>query len=179
MAWKNYFKFSGRSRRKEFWMFALFNLIASIVIQIIDDVLGTKYGATTPVFTGNELYDSISVYASQGTGILGTIYGLAVFIPSLALAVRRLHDVNKSGLWLLAFILPFIVMIVGIFLAIVSPSIGSIIMIVGSLSVLVLTILLLVWYCTNGTAGLNKYGADPKGNGNMSEYGGVFEQREN
>lgn len=179
MAWQKYFQFSGRSRRKEFWMFVLFNIIAGIILQILDDILGTKYGATTPIITGEAFMDSMNIYLSQGTGILGTIYSLAVIIPNLALAVRRLHDVNRSGLWLLAIIIPSVISIASVFLALLAPMIGGLIAMVCGLSILVLAILLLVWYCTEGTAGPNKYGEDPKGNNNLSEFGGVFEDRTN
>lgn len=72
---KNYATFSGRARRSEYWMFVLFNVIVSIVLAGVD--------------------------AAAGTMFLGTIYSLAVFIPSLAVAVRRLHDTGKSGWWFL------------------------------------------------------------------------------
>lgn len=86
---KKYVDFSGRARRTEFWMFTLFNIIVSIVLSVIDMMLGF--------------------------GLLGGIYALAVFLPSLAVGVRRLHDTNRSGWWLLIGLIPligFIVLIV-------------------------------------------------------------------
>ncbi len=88
-AWKKFAEFSGRARRKEFWMFILFNLIVSIVLTLVDNMLGIM--------------------------MLGSIYSLAVLIPSLAIGARRLHDTGRSGWWQLLYFLPvigFIVLIV-------------------------------------------------------------------
>ena len=72
---QNYATFSGRARRSEYWYFVLFNFIISIVVGLIEGAMGTE--------------------------ALGVIYSLAVLIPSLAVAVRRMHDVGKSGWFLL------------------------------------------------------------------------------
>lgn len=85
---KNYAVFSGRARRAEYWWFFLFNLLASIVLSIIDNVTG--------------------LISAGGFGILGTIYALAVLIPGLAVLVRRLHDTNRSGWWVLIAFVPLI-----------------------------------------------------------------------
>src|SRR5580692_10686324 len=79
---KNYTGFSGRARRTEFWMFVLFNLIASIVLGIIGAIIKFPF--------------------------LGAIYGLAILLPSLAVAFRRLHDTGKSAWWILIGIIPFV-----------------------------------------------------------------------
>src|SRR5918998_3267591 len=76
-ALKKYAVFSGRSRRKEYWYFVLFNLIVSLVLSAIDALLGT--------------------FSSANVGLLGGIYGLAVLIPSIAVSVRRLHDIDRTG----------------------------------------------------------------------------------
>jgi uncharacterized membrane protein YhaH (DUF805 family) len=75
---QNYVTFSGRARRKEYWMFTLVNVIISIVLAIIDGLIFDN-----PV------------------GILRGLYSLAVLLPSLAVAVRRMHDVGKSGWFIL------------------------------------------------------------------------------
>jgi uncharacterized membrane protein YhaH (DUF805 family) len=80
---KNYAGFSGRARRTEYWMFALFSFIITAVLDLIGMV--AKLGA-----------------------YLGLIYGLLVLIPSLAVGVRRLHDTGRSGWWLLIALIPFI-----------------------------------------------------------------------
>ncbi|MDY0250058.1 MAG: DUF805 domain-containing protein [Pseudomonas sp.] len=86
---KKYAVFNGRARRKEYWFFILFNLIISIVLGVIDGVIG-------------------SVSAEAGIGLLGGIYSLAVLLPGLAVSVRRLHDTNRSGWWLLIGLIPLI-----------------------------------------------------------------------
>jgi uncharacterized membrane protein YhaH (DUF805 family) len=119
---KKYADFSGRARRKEYWMFVLFNLIFLVVAAILDNLFGTAFKIE-------------SGYGSQALpyGWLYLIYALAVIIPGLAVCVRRLHDVGKSG-WML--LIAFI------------PLIGA--------------IWLLVLYCTAGNQGDNQYGPDPK-----------------
>ena len=100
-----YVTFSGRAARSEYWFWTLFTVIASIVAGILDAIVGF--------------------------GIIGTIVSLAVLLPSIAVAVRRLHDLDRTGWWILiAFT------VIGI-------------------------ILLIVWDCTKGTSGPNRFGPDP------------------
>lgn len=108
-AWKNYVNFQGRARRKAYWMFVLFNIIVAVVLGIIDNVIGTG-------------------------GLLGGIYSLAVLLPGIALGVRRLHDIGKSGWWLLIALVPLIGFIV-----------------------------LLIFAVTDSQPGENQYGPNPKG----------------
>ncbi|MBE0672441.1 MAG: DUF805 domain-containing protein [Anaerolineales bacterium] len=88
---KKYAVFSGRARRKEYWMFFLFNLI-------IAAVLGGTLG----------LIEVIAGIPSTLSVLLITIYTIAVIIPGLAVGVRRLHDTGKSGWWLLITLVPII-----------------------------------------------------------------------
>ena len=90
---KKYAVFSGRARRKEYWMFFLFNLLISIALTIVDRTTGT-------------------LNAAAGMGLLSGLYTLAVLIPSLAVGVRRLHDTGKSGWWLLLLLVPLLGVIV-------------------------------------------------------------------
>ncbi|MBQ7211014.1 MAG: DUF805 domain-containing protein [Paludibacteraceae bacterium] len=120
---KNYAVFSGRARRKEYWMFVLCNFLISLVLTILDGALGCKL----PVGTTE-------------IGILNGIYGLALFIPGLAVAVRRLHDIGKSGWWYLINLI---------------PAVGNIIFI--------------VWTCFEGEPKANQYGEDPKAEEHMQE----------
>ena len=84
-----YAMFGGRARRKEYWYFVLFNLLASIILGVVDGITGT--------------------YSEDaGLGLLGGIYALAVFIPSIAVAMRRLHDTGRSGWWLLLALIPIL-----------------------------------------------------------------------
>jgi len=114
---KKYATFSGRAQRAEYWYFALFNIIISFVLVGIDTVLG---------FGGD-----------MGMGVLSGIYSLAVLLPSLAVGVRRLHDIERSGWWLLIGFIPLIGFIV-----------------------------LIIWFVKDSQAGENKYGPNPKGVGN-------------
>ncbi len=86
---KKYAVFGGRARRKEYWYFFLFNILISIVLGIIDGMTG-------------------SFSSEAGIGLLGGLYSFAVLIPGIAVSVRRLHDTNRSGWWLLIALVPFI-----------------------------------------------------------------------
>ena len=113
MALKRYADFSGRSRRKEYWYFVLFNFLIYIVLFAADMAIISN--------------------GSAGLGIFSGIYALATLVPSLAVAVRRLHDIGRSG-WSILFGL--------------IPLVGA--------------ILLLIWYTTDSQAGSNAYGLNPK-----------------
>ena len=90
---QKYFQFSGRARRKEYWFFVLFNTIISIALTVIDGLTGT-------------------LSAESGMGLLSGIYTLAVLIPSIAVAFRRLHDTGRSAWWFLILFIPLIGIIV-------------------------------------------------------------------
>ena len=117
VVFENYANFNGRARRSEYWWFALANFIIAIIAMVLDNVLHIN-------FSDEVRYGPIYV-----------IFALATFIPGLAVAVRRLHDVGKSG-WFY-----FIVLI---------PLVGA--------------IWLLVLFFTEGERMTNQYGPDPKGN---------------
>lgn len=85
-----YTDFKGRARRKEYWMFVLFNIIFAIVATVLDNVLGITFAPEIPY------------------GFIWAVYALAVFIPGIAVAVRRLHDMGKSGWWYLIGLVPLI-----------------------------------------------------------------------
>lgn len=85
---KKYAVFSGRARRKEYWMFVLFNIIIALVLAFIDGAAGLA--------------------GEMGIGPLYSLYGLAVLIPAIAVGVRRLHDTNHSGWWFFILLVPFI-----------------------------------------------------------------------
>ena len=80
---KQYADFKGRARRKEYWMFVLINAIISMLMMLLDELLGTTYGPL------NE------------EGYFDTFYALATFVPSIAVSARRMHDVGKSGWYML------------------------------------------------------------------------------
>ena len=86
---KKYACFSGRARRKEYWLFVLFNFIAAFVVGFIGGVLA---GAT-----------GVEAFA-----YLGAIYNLAVLLPGFGVFVRRMHDIGRSGWWWLIAFIPII-----------------------------------------------------------------------
>jgi uncharacterized membrane protein YhaH (DUF805 family) len=129
---RRYVDFSGRSQRKEYWMFLLFIIISSLVLGTLDSVLGLGGGTSHYNYGGDGSYGA---GGSMHGGWLSNIFALAILIPSLAVGVRRLHDLDKSGWWLLLNFIP-----------------------------LVGFIIVLVWNCTEGTRGPNRFGPDPKAN---------------
>ena len=106
---RNYATFSGRAARSEYFYWALFEVLVSVVAAILD----------------------IAIFPDSPFGPLYTISGIVLFLPGLAVAVRRLHDIDRTGWWLL----------------LVLTAIGA--------------LLLIVWAFFKGTDGPNRYGADP------------------
>lgn len=104
-----YVGFNGRARRSEYWYWVLFNFIVSFVLGFLGQFIG--------IFS-----------------VLSSIYSLAVLLPSLAVCVRRLHDLGKQWTWLLLALIP-----------------------------LVGAIILIVFYCQDSQPGENQYGPNPKG----------------
>ncbi|HKJ43372.1 MAG TPA: DUF805 domain-containing protein [Sunxiuqinia sp.] len=86
---KQYADFSGRARRKEYWMFVLFNILFAIVALILDNLLGLTVGKLP-------------------YGVFYFLYSLVVLIPGLAVSVRRLHDIGKSGWMILISLIPIV-----------------------------------------------------------------------
>ena len=105
-----YATFSGRAARSEYWWFALFCFVVSLILTAIDIVL----------------------LSSESFLTFDTIFSLAVLVPSIAVGVRRLHDLGRSGWWLLIILIPLI----GI-------------------------LILLYFFVQKGTAGPNEHGPDP------------------
>lgn len=83
-----YADFSGRARRSEYWYFFLFNILVSLVASVLDNILGTDMGT--------------------GSGVIGGLASLALLLPSLAAGVRRLHDISRSGWWILVGLIPLV-----------------------------------------------------------------------
>ncbi len=86
---KNYAGFSGRARRKEYWFFVLFYLIFTIALMFVDGATG-------------------GLDPQTGLGLFSGIFMLAMFIPSLAVSIRRLHDTDRTGWWILINLVPLI-----------------------------------------------------------------------
>lgn len=164
MPLKRYAQFTGRSRRMEYWMYTLLIVIASVVCWGLDNMLG---------LTGI-LGNSASTPATAQMGALRLILLLGTFIPSLAVSTRRLHDTNRSGWWLLIFLVPY-----AIGVALMAAGAGTaqlgLLAIAGifSLGSMILAIVLLVFMCLPGTSGANDYGPDPL-DPSGAELGEVF-----
>jgi uncharacterized membrane protein YhaH (DUF805 family) len=118
MAWylkvlMSFAEFGGRARRREYWTFLLIHLLVYVFLMMIDAFIGLG--------------------SNSGYGLLSGLYWLATLLPWLAVAVRRLHDTGRSGLWLLVLFVP----------------------ILGAL-------ILVVFLLLNGESGTNRYGPNPK-----------------
>ena len=107
-ALNKYVEFEGRSRRKEYWTFVLVNSAISIILSALDSTIGF------------------------GFGFLGLLFYLAILLPSIAVSVRRLHDIGKSGLWLLLAFVPIV------------------------------NLVLIYFFLLDSETGSNEYGANPK-----------------
>ena len=118
---KHYADFHGRASRSEYWYYVLYYFLLSLVVALLDISVVNPMLGTTPE------------QAAQG-GLLQMIYGLALFLPSLAIGVRRLHDIGRSGWWLLLSFIPIIGFLV-----------------------------LLYWFVQDSEPGDNQYGPNPKG----------------
>src|SRR5256885_3665203 len=90
----NYVNFSGRAVRSEYWYWTLFSIVGGIVASVIDMV----------VFGGGAM--------SGGIGIIAAVFNLAILLPSIAIGVRRLHDLDRSGWWLLLLFIPLVGVII-------------------------------------------------------------------
>ena len=106
---QKYVTFSGRAARSEYWYWTLFTFIASVVAILVDSTL----------------------FPFSGLSPVNTLVSLGLFLPGLAVSVRRLHDLDSVGWWLL----------------LVFTGIGILI--------------LIIWFCVRGTVGPNRFGPDP------------------
>ena len=116
---KKYAQFDGRARRKEYWFFALFNCLIGFVIMLI---AGLVIGATGVRADDPAAAGFLASYFA-GMGIVG-LYSLAVLIPGLAVTVRRLHDTDRSGWWMLIALVPYVGSIVLLIFALLKGTPG-------------------------------------------------------
>jgi uncharacterized membrane protein YhaH (DUF805 family) len=137
---KKYAEFTGRSRRKEYWMFVLLCVAVFVVLYLIEGILGLR--------------GMIGQY-----GPLTILFELAVLVPSLAVGIRRLHDTNRSGWWLMIGYGPLLVSMVLPFLGLAGLGLAMIVLVIA----LIGFVALLVFMVMEGTRGPNQYGPDPKG----------------
>lgn len=108
--WSRYATFSGRASRAEYWWAILFNVIVGVVLSVIDSIIGL----------GRSVGD---------VELLGGLYSLITILPCVAMSVRRLHDIGRTGWWVFIILLP----VIGFFV-------------------------LLVFHCIRGTEGTNRFG---------------------
>ena len=112
--WKNYFKFKGRASRSEFWYAVLWLLIIDVASSILQNVSGFSAWREAKAF--NFLYGDVLGYVDVPeitsfmliTAIIVGLWGLVSLIPKLSLAIRRLHDIGKSGWWALLYFVPYV-----------------------------------------------------------------------
>ncbi len=126
-----YVTFHGRASRSEFWWWVLFTIVASMLLGSIDSIL---FGTVTTHEGGFE--------ASTDRPFFSGLFQLAILLPSLAVTVRRLHDTDRTGWWVLLCLVPLI-----------GP------------------IVLIVWWASAGTRGPNRFGQDPLTSGGGGDYG--------
>lgn len=155
-----YFGFSGRARRSEYWFWYLATILVAIAIAILEALLGIS---------------------SEGSGPISLIFSLLIFFPTLAAAFRRLHDTGRSGWWIGGFYLGVIIfaMIIGAMAvgAVASGSGDTAVMaslgvfaIIGGLAIIIYAIALLIFLCQDSHPGPNKYGSNPKNQGNYDVF---------
>lgn len=157
---RNYVNFRGRARRKEYWYFILFSFIFMIVAWILDALLfGSPFTRPT----------------SMAVSPISMLFSLFIFLPQLAVMTRRLHDTGHSGKWVLGYYVLGFVWVIALIATGFSFFVGAMsgshdampgaflaVLFGGCLLFLVLGIVFLVWFCTPGESGENKYGPDPK-----------------
>ncbi len=129
---QNYVNFKGRARRREYWMFLLVNAIVYMLFSVAISLLSKNLGTMTEDLLGDGM-DMMTAYIYLGVSAIALLYSLAMAIPGLAVCFRRLHDIGKSGAWILIGLVP----IAGF-------------------------IILIVFLATDSQAGENKYGPNPK-----------------
>lgn len=146
LPFKRYFDFQGRSRRMEYWSFALLIFVVYLVLLGIMMAGGFSLAAMSgdPAAAASATMGPVFYI---GAGLLG-LFGLAIIIPSIAVVVRRLHDRDMSGWWYL-----------GMLVAAMIPFVGFI----ASIAFLVLMFL-------PGTPGPNRFGPDPKDPGSSEVF---------
>lgn len=160
---RKYVDFRGRGRRKEYWYFVLFQLLIFLIPTIALSYYSVKQALGQPLPTAIRV-STIAFY----------LLAVFFFLPNLSSSVRRLHDTNRSGLWILIGVIPTI-LIQGFFMAfgeqwMVAMGDGELpvtlqINLFLGLFNLCASILLVIWLAEGGTKGDNRFGSDPLADG--------------
>lgn len=164
---KKYCVFKGRARRSEYWYWTLFVLLLSVGIEVLQGLL------SLPALFGKGSVGTLTTFVNVFSGVISA----ATLLPSLGVTVRRLHDTNHSGWWLLALYvleIAFLVLILGgMDSSIITGDVPdldfssmnttqiALLCLVGVFG-FVLMIVLFIWYCIDSKPGTNKYGPNPK-----------------
>jgi len=113
---KKYSKFSGRATRGEFWFFVVFSIFIGFILWLLGNMLDITYSILTEkIYLVKETDDLIRTTIYKKSNMLEAIFGLIIFIPFVAIGVRRLHDIGKSGWWYLIIFIPVIGVLVLLF----------------------------------------------------------------
>ncbi|HEX9808102.1 MAG TPA: DUF805 domain-containing protein [Alphaproteobacteria bacterium] len=137
---RRYFQFSGRSRRAEYWYWTLFILLCSLAFAALD----------------------YSLFATYQWGPVYSLFTLATIVPGVAVAVRRLHDIGRSGWWLLLMFAPLLGAIATGVAAVSlrAPEMWPLMTALG-VAQLVGIVILVVWALRRGEPAPNRFGPDP------------------
>lgn len=167
---KNYARFSGRASRAEFWWFFLFATIFYVAMMFI---VMRSFAELTPTQAADPA--SAINFANSGPGVLMSLIGLlwlALLCPMIAVQVRRIHDLNRSGWWIGGFWLLYLLYVVLSVAMVASarinagsaPNMGGFAAVgIIAIAMFVYSIVLLVFFCLRGTQGPNRFGEDPYG----------------
>lgn len=159
---RQYADFNSRARRSEFWWFSLINFIFAMVLMVCWIAPIVKMGIDP-----GEIDDMELVRATLGSPFLYLylLYYIAVLIPSIAVTVRRLHDIGRSGFWYFLFLGGSLLGSIGSMFQETNTGL-TILFYCASLAI---CIIFLVWMFTDSQYGENKWGPNPKGEGNQNE----------
>lgn len=163
---KQYADFEGRARRKEFWWFNLINYLINIVLGLC--MVPMLYKGM--IEAEDDPMAMMAAYVTNPFYYILCIYSLAVLVPSIAVMVRRFHDIGKSGYWAFFWVGAYVLMVVSCFAIGVGVEAGNVF--VGSLLLLAsfaMMILCVVWWFKDSQEGENKWDENPKGVGNTDE----------
>ena len=140
---KRYFDFEGRSSRAEYWWFFLFNYLILIAALILDIII-------------------FGIAAMDETILFQGLWSLATFIGMISLAVRRLHDIDKTGFWLLYIYAPLLVLIPSaLFEDLAGGNFSIFLIVIAVLAMFALFITVFVFSLLPGTKGRNRFGENP------------------